>query len=89
MQVGKDGLSEGMIAALDTALAIIDQLRKVNRFDEATAALYQRVLPIAINPPFDRREPGGVGRTPAPVPPTERYVMPPVWSNRGLNSGGP
>lgn len=42
--------------ALETALAIIDQLRKVNRFDETTAALYQRVLPIAINPPFDRRE---------------------------------
>jgi hypothetical protein len=42
--------------ALDTALAIIDQLRKVDRFDEATSALYQRVLPIAIGPPFNRKE---------------------------------
>src|SRR5206468_850384 len=42
--------------ALDTALALIDQLRKVNRFDEQTTALYQRALPVAIAPPFNRKE---------------------------------
>ncbi|HZZ45170.1 MAG TPA: hypothetical protein VFE58_19695 [Tepidisphaeraceae bacterium] len=42
--------------AMDTTLALVDQLRKINRFDETTSALYQRVLPIAIGPPFNRHE---------------------------------
>jgi hypothetical protein len=42
--------------AMDTALAIVDQLRRVNRYDEATAALYRRALPVAIGAPFGRRE---------------------------------
>jgi len=44
--------------ALDNALVIVGQLRsnEATATDPATMAAYARVLPVAINPPFNRKE---------------------------------
>jgi tetratricopeptide (TPR) repeat protein len=42
--------------AMETALALVAELRRDAPDDPTTARVYERILPVAIDPPYDRKE---------------------------------
>jgi len=54
--LGKHPNSPNATLALDNAQSLIGQLRKDKPDDPQIVALYERFLPIAINPPYNRKQ---------------------------------